>query len=408
MRALLLQGPVGPFFSTLQSQMADAGWDTLRVLLDGGDLWFAGKGPSVTWTGRTAFEPWLETLLTSYRPTHILLFGADRPAHIIARRLAATRNIPVLCMEEGYLRPGFMTAEWGGNNHASPLHTQPLTSGPAPIPARITPGMLPLVLWSAIYYTARVLFSLPSQWSLYHRQYFWPAEVGRWVKNLATRWRHRRADARTLAALNRASYDVFALQVPGDTSLINGGDGWTTERLLREGLASFKAHAPADRHLVVKIHPLARGHGQDGTQALAIATSLGIADRVHVLWGGPLAPLLDPARGLVTISSTSALASIDKDKPTLILGKGIARRPGLAQCGPAADTLDSFWTNDTIAEPNVKAAYWHLLSSALIPGDAYRFKGQYIAADALLHRLPTPGLRTTSSSYPAALPSLAK
>ncbi len=51
----------------------------------------------------------------------IILFGCERPAHLVALHLSRLYGINVLCREEGYLETGYVTCEMGGNNRHSPL-----------------------------------------------------------------------------------------------------------------------------------------------------------------------------------------------------------------------------------------------------------------------------------------------
>jgi capsular polysaccharide export protein len=417
MRALLLQGPVGPFFTDLHRGLLAQGWDVRRVCIDGGDLWTSGSDtPVVVWNGRMGWEQWLEAELDANPAQVVVLFGSERPAHLTARRVADKRGIPVLSLEEGYKRPGYLTAEWGGNNRSSRLAHLPLPAqGKEPQPAAIPPGMGWIVGWTAITYTARVMYSLPAQWSLYHRRYSWPAEVLRWGRNLVRRQAAARSDAQAMALLNgpwAGRYDVLALQVPGDSSLVAGGDGWTTERFLDTALRSFVAHAPADRKLVAKIHPLARGHADDGGLFLNLAARHGVRDRVTVVQAGPLAPILAHARGLAAITSTSTLASIERGLPTLVLGEGITRRSDLAICGPEASAIDRFWSSGPVATPETLAGYKRLLAQeALVPGDAYHPNGRAAAVAAIAQKLeatlgaPKPATVLARATRPVGVPA---
>ena len=47
------------------------------------------------------------------QPSVVILFGSDRPIHSIARDLCKEHEILVLCLEEGYFRPGFVSLEEG-------------------------------------------------------------------------------------------------------------------------------------------------------------------------------------------------------------------------------------------------------------------------------------------------------
>ena len=390
MRVLLLQGPVGPLFAQLARAMTARGWAVDRIVLDGGDRLF-GKG--AVWMGGD-FTSWLEDRFTTFRPDAVVLFGAERPAHRIARHIAHQRTIPVLCLEEGYRRPGYITAEWGGNNHQSPTLSYPLPAHPlppgrprAPVPA----GMKSLIGWSFITYAARALLSRPAQRSLHHRQHHSLGEAVRWGRNLWVRaqWKSRdKAALECLASSWAGVYDVLALQVPGDLALVHGGLGWTSERFLDAALQSFSRHAPAERRLVVKIHPLARGHSDHILRAQAQAEALGIASRVAIITSGPLAPVLAHARGLATVTSTSAIASIERGLTTLVMGRGVASRPELAICGPEPEALDQFWTAKPRATRAQAAAFRALLDEhALLAGDAYHRSGRRQAIAGIIDRI---------------------
>ena len=58
---------------------------------------------------------WLHQFLAFGDFDTIVLFGSERPAHAIARTIAAEIGIDVISSEEGYVRPGFVTVETGGN-----------------------------------------------------------------------------------------------------------------------------------------------------------------------------------------------------------------------------------------------------------------------------------------------------
>lgn len=344
------------------------------------------------WTGQKSWRQAFTRHLTDFQPDVVILFGCERPAHRIARRLCARANIRVLSLEEGYVRPGFVTAEWGGNNHASPLKTTFSNSNDSfrQTPAPTKPGMSPMLRQAILYYTARTLFSHPKQWMLMHRQHFWPAEVARWGLNVFRKWYHTPSDHKLMSRLNSKSfeYDIMALQVPGDQSLLCGGDGWTTERLLVEGLESFAEHAPKSRHLIIKMHPLARGHSNVHHFIENLKTEHNLSDRVHLCMSGPLAPVLKNARGLITITSTSALSAIEKQKTVLVMGQSVARDPSLCLTGPDKDVLDLFWNSEHHANEQDIDAFWSKMHKhALLPGDFYNTQHQQITCANIANKI---------------------
>ena len=109
-RILLLQGPVGPFFSELHTALSDAGLETRRVIFNGGDKIFSGTKECIYFNGtQSEWETWLRFEIALLRPAAIILFGCERPAHLVALRLSRLYGIEVLCLEEGYLRTGYVT-----------------------------------------------------------------------------------------------------------------------------------------------------------------------------------------------------------------------------------------------------------------------------------------------------------
>src|SRR5690606_1882655 len=182
-----------------------------------------------------------------------------------ARRLAAAAGVPVLSLEEGYIRPGFITVEAGGNNASSPFagslplgRALPKSPGKPPKDFRSFPAMC---RYGALYYAA-ARFSSRGERELLHRHYTAATEAFCWLRNFWRYHRSRRGD-RVLAAHLRGNcsggYFLVPLQEASDRQMAHAY-GWTTQKLVRDVLASFARHAADSRQLVFKVHPLERGH----------------------------------------------------------------------------------------------------------------------------------------------------
>ncbi|MDM0021734.1 capsular polysaccharide export protein, LipB/KpsS family [Variovorax saccharolyticus] len=99
---LLLQGPVGPFFSRLAHDLELAGATVFKVNFNAGDCLFYRR-PAFSFKGTMAEWPaWLEALLERLDIDVLLLFGDCRPIHAAARQVAAKRGLEVGVFEEGY------------------------------------------------------------------------------------------------------------------------------------------------------------------------------------------------------------------------------------------------------------------------------------------------------------------
>ena len=116
-----LQGPPGPLFRQLGQEMERQGFTVHRINLSGGDRrdWRDG---AVNFRGR--FSDWpvfFDNFLRENGITDLLLFGDCRPYHLAAHGVAALRQVRTHVLEEGYLRPHWMTLEPEGVNARSTL-----------------------------------------------------------------------------------------------------------------------------------------------------------------------------------------------------------------------------------------------------------------------------------------------
>ncbi len=113
-RVLLLEGPPTGFFSVLERHLEDAAIPVTRVLLHAGD-WLFARGRGISFRGRVeAFEPFLRDLIARDGITDIIYFADRLPYHRIAARVAGDVGVVPYAIENGYLRPDWLTFEPGG------------------------------------------------------------------------------------------------------------------------------------------------------------------------------------------------------------------------------------------------------------------------------------------------------
>src|SRR4051794_26074597 len=118
---LFLQGPPGPLFRRLGAEMERQGFGVHRINLSGGDRLDWPRG-AVDFRGRFSHWPaFVDRYMREHEITDLLLFGDCRPYHLAAHGLAAMRGLRTHVLEEGYLRPDWMTLELEGVNARSPL-----------------------------------------------------------------------------------------------------------------------------------------------------------------------------------------------------------------------------------------------------------------------------------------------
>ena len=115
---LFLQGPHGPFFRRLAATLAAQGATVRRVAFNAADeAEWRGAGPLNRCLGKgEKYEAWLARYLDAHGVTDVVLYGDSRPEHAMAVALAWQRGLVCHCLEEGYLRPHWVTYERWGNN----------------------------------------------------------------------------------------------------------------------------------------------------------------------------------------------------------------------------------------------------------------------------------------------------
>lgn len=379
-RAILLQGPVGPFFAQLQSCLEASGWNTVRVLFNGGDAHFHGAGREVSYFGQMSkWQEWISGLLADYRPDVMLLFGDQRAVHRDAIAAARRHGVTVVCFEEGYLRPDYVTMEVGGNNACSALRAFSPAHGPAQPPA--TPLKMPgngfsyTARYAARYFTVMRASALQFPYYRHHRSRGTVRESMMWMRNAARKWRHQKSNLRKIhwiiEALD-ARYFLVALQVHDDLQLLQHSAGWSLERLISTSIASFARAAHPDHHLVFKGHPLDRGHSSSREFTLKTAKLFGVADRVHYVDDGSLGLLSRHARGMVTVNSTSAMVAFGHSKPVFACGESFYESMTANGADRSEQALERFWRFTPQLDPQRWEAFRaHMISTTQLNGSFY-------------------------------------
>ena len=396
-RVVLLQGPVGPFFKRFRSHLEKNGYDAWHICFNPADRLFSQKRNRINFRGDLAdWESWFSSFLSAAHVDKIILFGSERPIHRVARKLAAAAHIRVISLEEGYVRPGFITIEEGGNNASSPLAGQvPSASSTTPeYPDHETEdfkGFWLMCGYGTIYYVVRQFFTFGKQKQLMHRRFFAAPEIFFWIRNgwrRVFRHAHNSSKIGHLTKKHSGNFYLVPMQVAADTQLQDAAQGWSLMRLISTTLKSFAEHAPAHCRLVFKVHPLERGHCNNQPLIIDTAKVYGVADRVDILDAGSLGHLASHAAGMITINSTSGLSAIYHGIPLLVMGKAVYGHPDLVLFGDHQSDLDSFWSCGHVADKVLRRAYLNWIKhEALVHGDFYAKKGQETALQSILTRV---------------------
>jgi capsular polysaccharide export protein len=320
---IVLQGPVGGFFGAFARQLQAAGIDVTNVHFNLADRAFKSGGRNVVYRGPPqVWGLWLKALCLERNPSAIVMFGDRRPIHIVACDIAAALNIPVYSFEEGYLRPDFVTFERGGNNARSPLPRDPnaysIEDWPAAEVVKVGQSFWSMTIAACAYFVVlRAGRALYPQYR-HHRMRSVRQEVAQWLRNVARKVSALASDTALQSRLigsKHKQFFVVALQVHDDLQAVHHGAGWSQERLIESTIRSFAAHGPETLELVIRCHPLDRGHRSYSALVRRIADSAGVSDRVHLMQSGHGPTLMAHAAGLVTVNSTMALSALHHGCP---------------------------------------------------------------------------------------------
>ena len=362
---LFLQGPPGPLFYRLGQGMAAKGLAVHRINLSGGDRYDWPNG-AVEFTGR--FSEWpvfFDNYLREHRITDLMLFGDCRPYHLSAHGIAQLRGVRTHVLEEGYLRPDWMTLELEGVNARSSLQRDrewmleeadrlPAEAARPPITASFKRRARDSYWYYHRVVTGRLRFP--------HYRSHRPGSII--LEGLGWLWKFARAEKRRIAAdrvlkeLEGKPFFLLPLQLSGDYQIRAHSLFPDMQSAAAYVIGSFAANARPDVHLLLKAHPLDPSFFDWAAFVKRIGRSLGVEDRLRYVDGGDLETMVQHARGLVCVNSTSATIALAQGVPVCTVGEAIYDMPGLTHQAH----LDSFWREPTPPEPATYAAFRRVLS----------------------------------------------
>jgi len=391
---LFLQGMATRFFERLGQALAERGHAVHRVNFNGGDRAFWRLPGGVDFCGRP--EEWtefLDRLILDLAISDVILFGDCRPLHRAAIRVAEGRALRIHVVEEGYLRPDWITFEEGGVNGLSALPRDPgwYRERARTLPAWRDPPSVPgsfrrRAVEDVLYTTASTVGMWRFPHYATHRPYYQLIEYAGWLRRLALM---RRAERRAALAIDEVCNGsgplfLFPLQLDCDYQVRVHSPFRAMHLAIEHVLASFACHAPAAARLVVKLHPLDSGLVDWAAITGYLAVELGIADRLVILDGGDLGKILARRPAVVTVNSTVGTMALAGGLPVMALGKAVYDIAGLTHQGE----LDDFWRAPTLPDAALFDAFRRVLASrCLIPGSFFNEAGLQLAVDAAIERL---------------------
>ena len=391
---LMLHGPTAPFWRELGRAFESAGHRVIKVHFAMGEFVYWRRLGGIHYRGSLAKWPdYLRRLVAREGITDIVYY-ADRFAyHVIARQVADEVGIGSYAIENGYLRPDWLTLERGGMGAYSHLPTDPetyrglATNLPPPdLVTRYPTGFWTEILNEITYAWFNFLYT-PLYPGFQSGKHYHP--IGEVLVGIPHLMRQRRLEREAAAVINTVQargnpYFVLPLQLQGDYQIRDNSPFTHIAEMIEAVFASFARHAAAEAELVVKQHPHDNGAERFDTVVEGAARRHGLTGRVHFIDGGDLGALLAQARGCVMINSTVGLFSLRRQCPTKILGAAVYDMPGLTHQG----SLESFWRAPEPVDGALVEAFIRVLAAAIqVKGSFYHKEGRQVAVATVVERI---------------------
>jgi capsular polysaccharide export protein len=368
-RILLLQGPIGSFFTQFSDWLSQHDKTIFKLNFNSGDeLFYSNKLPR-TFSYRDtyqAFPAFLSAFLAEHQIDGIVCFGDSRPYHIVAKQLADENGLDFWAFEEGYFRPFYVTLEKSGVNAYSPLPRDAdffqtafpgLRQQEYHEPPPVRGGFLPMAKCAISYYLIANLRRKSYPHYIHHRIIGLTHYTRAWVLSGIKRAVYMLQDhqfGRNVANGKYGKFYILPLQVFNDSQVRVHSDFSSVRNFLIHILTSFATHAPDDVNLIVKHHPMDRGF-TDYRKYINrfIKKHPKLKGRIFYVHDAPLPVFLRYGLGMVTLNSTSGLSALIHHMPVKVIGRASYDIPGITFQGSLAE----FWKHPTPPNKELFHAY---------------------------------------------------
>lgn len=392
---VFLQGPLSPLYRRVGCKLEAAGAQVCRINFCLGDALHWPSLNTVPFRGRPRQWPaFFRDVLRHLKATDLVCHGDQRLYHRLAIEMARRDGVRVHVSEMGLLRPGYMTLCRNGLGSACPMPRDPIQVRAqakmlrkAPVsggefPTRFTMQAVPDVVYNLANYFDLLAFPHYQKHTLYNPV----VEYGRWIAKLVGRRHQERRAAAVMKRLRDkpAPRFLFPLQLEGDFQIRTQSQFGSMIPALRHVMESFARSAPASAHLIVKEHPLDAGFEDFEGVLKRVARSVGCAQRVHFVQGGPMPAWLALCHGVVTVNSTAGLEALQDAKPVKCLSPTLYDLPGLTDQQP----LDAFWRNPVKPEMDLLQDFLKvLIAQTQVPGSIHHPVGLTTAVESFVSKL---------------------
>lgn len=389
---LLLQGPLGAFYDRLTCWLQARDSKVHRVVFQGGDRHDCKSLTPIEYRGTRADWPaFLDAQIRDLEIDCLVLFGQSRAYHAHALVLSQAGVVPVIVLEEGYFRPGFMTMELGGVNGFSKTMQQyvwqpvdSLEDGCSGQDSRhkILPDISKKHFLKMAWQAARHYYELHRYRAdfpnyIHHRKENPYEYMAYWIRSWMRKFIKSPADFRFQKLLfkNSRPYYFVPLQHDGDAQIVHHSPFSENTDFIIRVLRSFASSAPNDALLVFRQHPHSRGGPGHSAFISSLAVELGVSERVHHMVEGDTPELAERSAGVVVINSTVGLQALERGAPLMALGEALYKQPQLTFFGE----IDTFWHYGRSADKVVALNFLvQMKNLTQVPVSAYALRSEPI------------------------------
>lgn len=385
---------MGPFFRKLVTKLRKQGSKAYKINFNGGDEWYSRGIESIAFTGRESDWPeFLRQFIASNSINSICVYGDCRRYHKAAKQVADEIGIGFYAFEEGYIRPNHLTFERNGVNGYSEIAIDGLSDWQdKEIEAEnVMGGTLPnRVRYCILYY--HFTYYKRSKYPHYkhHRSLSRYFEVTRWTRALTRHYWYRLTEfsvQRNLIKQFSKHYFLVPLQVYNDAQIKFHSPYSNMEEFIAELMTSFSANASPEDILVFKHHPMDRGHSHYGDFIAQLSAKLELEGRIQYCHDQHLPTLLDHAKGVVTINSTTALSAFYHKASVKVMGDAFYDIEGLC----SQQILAEFWQQPEVIDFQLFLRLRNFLAHhGQVNGSYYRKHAQSV--DAVIAEMNQNGI----------------
>ena len=351
-RVLLLQGPLGGFFSKFSQWLNTQGIQTFKINFNGGDAFFSKNiERCFSYTDSPQnYSKWIEQFILNHEIDAVVCFGDCRYYHRVTKTITKKNRIKFFAFEEGYIRPNFITFEEDGVNfYSNFLHhiqeKKELDQQQKIQEIKDVNSSYYLMVGCAItYYLFMLLGSFKYSKYQHHRMLKIWQEVLYWCLSAFRRVKNHFIEVskfENFIKRHKQEYFVFALQVHNDFQIRTHSQLGCVRKYIGVVIQDFALNAHSHHHLVLKHHAMDRGYRHYGNEIQRLAKLYGVEGRIHYFCDVHLPTLLKNGLGFVTINSTTGIQALYHGIPTKALGYALYNLPKLTY----NYRLANFWVN---------------------------------------------------------------